>query len=184
MRTLSMLGWLAMPAALIVTVLACGAPKPPEGANEVKTDEPPKTDETAAPPAPAPAASASGGGGAKSANTYDKEHTEVVLKRAARSVKDSCGEAKDESGVATGPWGKVTVQVMLGRNGRSKGVTIPASHADKPVGRCMTNAFTNLTFPPWAGEDTQVDWEVELTPPAPPPAPSGSAKPAPPPKKK
>ena len=99
-------------------------------------------------------------------------------------MKESCGEAKDESGAATGPWGKLTVQVKLGRNGRSKGVTVPASHADKPAGRCITNAFTGLIFPPWAGEDTDVDWEVELVAPAPPPAPSTPPKGAPPPPKK
>ena len=33
-------------------------------------------------------------------------------------------------------------------------------------------------LPPWAGEDTPIDWEVELVqPPAPAPATSGSAKP-------
>ena len=50
----------------------------------------------------------------RSKNTYDKDGTEVVLKRAGRAVKDSCGDARDETGVATGPWGKITIQVMLG----------------------------------------------------------------------
>ena len=145
--------------------LGCGEAKPPAGANDVKPgDEPKPDDPPVAPPKPSVPDPAK-----KSANEYDKENTDVVLKRAGRSAKDSCGDAKDDSGAATGPWGKVTIQVMLGRNGHSKAVTVPASHAEKPVGRCIVNAFSNLTFPPWAGQDTQVDWEVELVQPAAPP---------------
>lgn len=96
---------------------------------------------------------------------YDKEGTEVVLKRSARMVKDNCGQAKDENGKATGPWGKVTIQVMLAPNGHSKGVTVPAPYQGKPVGNCIEKAFANLSFPPWSGSDTQVDWEVELVDP-------------------
>lgn len=162
--------WLGV---MSVCMLACGEPKPPETANDVKSTDEPKADDTPPPPpkpsTPDPTK--------KSSNEYDKEHTEIALKRAGRSVKDSCGEAKDDNGVATGPWGKVTIQVMLGRNGHSKGVTVPASHADKASGRCIVNAFSNLAFPPWAGQDTQIDWEVELVQPAPPP-------PTTPPKKK
>jgi hypothetical protein len=117
-------------------------------------------------------AKASSGGGAKvneapakRTDQYDKEATDIPLKRAARQVKDNCGQAKDDTGKATGPWGKVSIQVMLGHNGHSKEVTIPAPYSDKAVGRCIEKAFTNLTFPPWAGADTQVTQEVELVEP-------------------
>jgi hypothetical protein len=103
---------------------------------------------------------------ARRTDQYDKEATEVVLKRAARQVKDNCGQTKGDDGKATGPWGKVTIQVMLGPNGHSKGVTVPAPYQGKPVGNCIEKAFTNLTFPPWAGSDTPVDWEVELVDPS------------------
>jgi len=96
---------------------------------------------------------------------YDKEATNVALKRAARQVKDNCGATKDENGKATGPWGKLTVQVQLGHNGHSQGTTVPPPYAGKPVGNCIERAFKNLTFPPWQGADTQVDWEVELVEP-------------------
>jgi pyruvate/2-oxoglutarate dehydrogenase complex dihydrolipoamide acyltransferase (E2) component len=171
MKTLSLLGCFVAPTALVVaaSLFACGAPRKAETANEVELA---KTDETA--PTPPPAATPAG----RSKNTYDKDGTEVALKRAARAVKDSCGDARDESGVATGPWGKLTIQVVLGHAGRVKEVTVPASHADKPAGRCISNAFSGLIFPPWAGEDTPIDWEVELVQPAAPaPATSGSAKP-------
>jgi hypothetical protein len=80
-------------------------------------------------------------------------------------VKDNCGQAKDDTGKATGPWGKVSIQIMLGHNGHSKEVTIPAPYGEKPVGKCIEKAFTNLTFPPWAGADTQITQEVELVEP-------------------
>jgi hypothetical protein len=103
---------------------------------------------------------------AQSGNTYDKENTEVVLARAARQVKSNCGAAKDEEGKATGPWGKVMVKVTLGHNGHAKTVAVPPSHEGKPAGKCIANAFSILIFPPWSGQDADVDWEVELIPPA------------------
>lgn len=118
-----------------------------------------------------PAKSSSGGATVHEApsqlrhDSPDKDATEVPLKRATRQVKDNCGAARDDNGKATGPWGKVTIKVMLGHNGHSKEVTIPEPYNDKPVGRCIEKAFTNLTFPPWSGPDTQVDREVELVEP-------------------
>ena len=98
-------------------------------------------------------------------NQYDKEATEVVIKRAARQVKENCGHAKDDTGKATGPWGKATLQIQLGAAGRWKGVTIPPPYQGKPVGNCVEKAFSNLTYPPWGGADTEVSWEVEMRPP-------------------
>jgi hypothetical protein len=102
---------------------------------------------------------------ARSGGSYDKESTEVVLTRAARQVKSNCGAAKDDDGKATGPWGKVNVKITLGRNGHTKAVSVPSPHDGKPVGKCIANAFSILIFPPWSGQDTDVDWEVELAPP-------------------
>lgn len=99
------------------------------------------------------------------ADQYDKEETEKVLRRAARQVKENCGATKDENGKATGPWGKLTVQVQLGHNGHSKGITVPAPYTDKPVGSCIEKAFSGLSFPPWGGSDTAVDWELEVVQP-------------------
>jgi len=96
---------------------------------------------------------------------YDREATEAVLRRAARQAKEHCGSAKDEDGKAKGPWGKTTVSVDLGHNGHSRGVTIGPPFDGKPTGRCVLQAFANLTFPPWNGPDTQVTWEVELVQP-------------------
>jgi hypothetical protein len=123
----------------------------------------------------ATATSSGGGGGgggpkvnegtAKSHDVYDKENTDVVLARAGRSVKDNCGHSANDEGKVAGPWGKVTIQVLLGHNGHSKSVVVPEPNAATPSGKCIMQAFSNLTFPPWNGQDTQVDWEVELVKP-------------------
>jgi hypothetical protein len=170
-------------------VIGCGAkPKqvgeyPAENGGEgapKSNEETPKW-EGAAPPPPPLESKPSGGGGGTGAGTgargvneaprqrsdqYDKEATEVVIKRAARQVKENCGAAKGDDGKASGPWGKATITLQLGANGRSKGVTVPAPYQGKPVGNCVEKAFTNLTFPPWGGSDAEVSWEIELVNPA------------------
>jgi len=159
-----------------VGLSACGDKKKAKDPSDDKpayTDETPKWEGAGPPPDP-PSSKPSGGGSSSGTineapkqrtDQYDKEATEVVLRRAARQVKDNCGAAKDDNGKAVGPWGKTTIQVQLGRNGHSKGTTVPAPYQGKPTGNCVEKAFTNLTFPPWQGADTQVDWEVELVEP-------------------
>jgi hypothetical protein len=142
-----------------------------ENGNKTSPEETPKWEGATAPPPPSDEPKPKAGGGVQEAPTrrtdqYDKEATEVVIKRAARQVKENCGAAKDDSGKATGPWGKATLQIQLGKNGHSKGVTVPAPFQGKPTGNCIEKAFTNLTFPPWGGSDTEVSWEVELLNPA------------------
>jgi hypothetical protein len=155
-----------------LSLAGCGPSKPPKDpADEVN---PPQQDDTpkweGASPQPTTTSASSGAppvkeAGERRSDQYDKEATEVVLKRAARQVKDHCGAAKDDNGKASGPWGKVTIQVTLGRNGHSKGVTVPPPFEGKPTGKCIVQAFSNLTFPPWAGSDTQVDWDVDVVQP-------------------
>jgi hypothetical protein len=103
---------------------------------------------------------ASGKGG------YDKDAVEAELKRAARQIQKNCGSATDDEGHATGPWGKTTASVVLGRNGHVKQASVPSPYAGKPVGDCAAHAFEKIQFPPYAGEtDVSVDWEVELVQP-------------------
>lgn len=97
--------------------------------------------------------------------SYDRAQLEVVLKRAARQVKANCGAATDDTGSATGPWGKTTVTVKLGHNGHSKGAAVPAPFDGKATGRCAAQAFSNLIYSPFPGADTDVDWPVELAKP-------------------
>lgn len=159
-----------------VALVACGDKQEAKDPADVKpADDTPKW-EGSATPSQAPESSkpsSAGTSGARPVNEaaprrsdqYDKEGTEIALKRAARQVKDNCGHAKDENGKATGPWGKTTIQVQLQHNGHSGTVTVPPPFTDKPSGKCIEKAFTNLQFPPWAGADTEVPWEVEVVEP-------------------
>lgn len=157
-----------------------GEDKPPAGNDDTPKWEGATDEDKAARPASKPSggsssggstATSSGGGavvnegGSRRHDQYDKEGTQVALKRAARQVKDNCGQAKDENGKAIGPWGKVTIQVALGANGHTKGTTVPPPYQGKPVGTCIERSFMNLSFPPWTGGDTSIDWEVELVEP-------------------
>ena len=175
-------------ACVLGGTFACGAkkePKDPSDTPPASNDETPKWEGASATRSSSsssggsssptdeakPASTQASSGGAVQETSkpktgqYDKEGAEIALKRAARQVKANCGQAKDDSGKAIGPWGKVTIQVQLGHNGHSKGTTVPSPYQGKPVGNCIEKAFTNLQFPPWAGDDTQVDWEVELVEP-------------------
>lgn len=177
MRASCILFRVVVTGAIVACATACGGgakpePKDPTDAKPAGTDEPSKWEGATNPKPEDAKPSSSGKGGAvvneaatRRSDQYDKEATEVVLKRSARQVKENCGAAKDEEGKATGPWGKLTLQVQLGHAGRSKGVVVPPPYAEKPVGKCIEKAFANLIFPPWAGQDTQVDWEVELVQP-------------------
>jgi hypothetical protein len=95
---------------------------------------------------------------------YDKEGTEIVLKRAARLVKANCGAATDEDGKASGPWGAGSMTLVLGHNGHMKDVSIGSPFDGKPTGRCAIQAFKLLTYPPWAGSDMTIDYAVEIAP--------------------
>jgi hypothetical protein len=97
--------------------------------------------------------------------SYDRAELEVILKRAARQVKSNCGGATNDDGVVAGPWGKTTITVKLGHNGHSKGGTMPAPYDGKPTGKCVVTAFTNLIYAPFAGEDADLDWPVEIVKP-------------------
>lgn len=167
--------WLKVSGICVVAggLLACGGsnkePKAPSDAPS-QTEETPKWEGATNPTPEDPKPKSSSAGAVQEAPTkrsdqYDKEATEVVLKRAARQVKENCGHAKDDSGKAVGPWGKATLQIQLGHNGHSKGTTIPAPYQGKPTGNCVEKAFTNLTFPPWQGQDAEIFWEVELVEP-------------------
>jgi hypothetical protein len=163
---------------LALALVACGPTKPPEDASSASSEkkddgtqsvkwEGASKDDMQSRKQEAPAGSQAATPTVKEDrhDQYDKEATEVVLKRAARQVKANCGHAKDENGKASGPWGKVNVSVQLGHNGRGKGASIPAPFEGKPTGRCAVQAFSNLTFPPWSGDDTTVEWEVEIVEP-------------------
>ncbi len=119
------------------------------------------------PPKPTQVAptAATGVTGQKRADEYDKEATDEQLTRAAKQVKEHCGRATDENGKASGPFGKVKITIVLGRNGHPKQVNLPANFEGKPTGKCVNQAFLALIYPPWSGSDATVEWDIELVQP-------------------
>lgn len=162
-------GLLASAGALAILLglfgQACGGGEP---AKDPSTDPTTKPDDTApkwdsnSQPSAKPTATDPN---ARSGNVYDKEATEIVLKRGERQVKENCGHAKDGDGKASGPFGKTTITLLLGHNGRMKEVKVQAPFDGKPTGNCIVQSFDNLIFPPWAGADTPVEREVEVVKP-------------------
>jgi len=135
---------------------------PDPAGDETPPPKAPKADADQPAPAAAPASDAPSAGGPP----YDKDAVEIELKRATRQVKANCGSATDDDGAATGPWGKTTASVTLGRNGHVKQVTVPAPYDGKAVGVCIVHAFQKIQFPPYGGSvDVAVDREVELKKP-------------------
>ena len=97
---------------------------------------------------------------------YDKDSVEIELKRASRQVKANCGSATDDNGTASGPWGKTSAAVTLGRNGHIKEVTVPAPYDGQPDGVCAVNAFKKIQFPPYSSAtDVVVQWDIEFVKP-------------------
>ncbi len=175
---------------LATAAIACGGPaEPANGANDANgadagtaettttpasTDDPaPKWDSSSSAATATPTAGASGGPSTNSTtpnahrtDVYDKEATEIALRRAAVQVKKNCGQAKNTDGKAVGPWGTTQVQVTLGHNGHTKGVSVADPYNGAPTGKCVTQAFSLLSFPPWDGPDTTIPWDVEIVQPS------------------
>jgi hypothetical protein len=156
-----------------MSLVACGGSKPANDASGTPTaqdgTEPAKWDSSSTtnePKKPAGATKLPDSAPKRKDSEYDKEQTDIVLARAAKQVKANCGEAKNEDGKAEGPWGKTKITVVLGHNGHTRSAQVGAPYEGKPVGRCMVQAFSNLTFPPWAGQDTTIEWDVEAVQPA------------------
>jgi hypothetical protein len=101
-----------------------------------------------------------------SGTPYQKDAVEIELKRASRQIKANCGSATDDNGTASGPWGKTTAAVTLGRNGHIKEVAVPAPYSGQPEGDCAVNAFKKIQFPPYASSsDVILQWDIEFVKP-------------------
>ena len=161
----------------------CPAGTTLKGSDCLPNDDAPKGDDASpsktsathdedSPPSSGSGSGGSGGGGSSSspsstpATPYDKDAVDIELKRAARQVKGNCGAATDENGSATGPWGKFNANIVLGRNGHIKTVTIPPEYDGKPAGVCVVHAFQKIQFPPYAASsDSAIDFEIEISKP-------------------
>jgi hypothetical protein len=122
-------------------------------------DDAPSGRSAAAPPSSDSPPSGSG-------TPYQKDAVEIELKRASRQIKANCGSATDDNGTASGPWGKTTAAVTLGRNGHIKEVSVPAPYSGQPEGDCAVNAFMKIQFPPYASSsDVILQWDIEFVKP-------------------
>jgi len=143
----------------------CG---PPATSSSHSSDESSSSSDTPSGGSAATSAQSEGPPSAPSGSStpYQKDAVEVELKRAARQVKANCGSATDDNGTASGPWGKTTASVTLGRNGHIKDVSLPAPYDGQPDGTCAINAFKKIQFPPYASSsDVVVQWDVEFVKP-------------------
>jgi hypothetical protein len=158
--------------SVVFAFVGCGGATPPPDSAASESSgssshaaSPPKSDDDG--PTPAPAATtdstpAPSGGG----TPYDAPSVEIELNRALVQVKKNCGSATDENGAATGPWGKTSIGVTLGRNGHVKQVSLAPEFDGKPTGVCTQNAFMKIQFPPYAGStDAVVTRDVEIPKP-------------------
>lgn len=135
---------------------------------------PPARIATAAEPVATPAPAEVTPEPAEKKSRLDEEYTASQLKRATAFSKANCGAATNESGQRKGPWGKATVSLKIGRNGRPRDVTIAPPHAGTPTGTCVIHAFEALIFLPYPGDHDEAR-EVEVAieePPPPAPAPT------------
>ncbi len=98
----------------------------------------------------------------------DEGYTTMMLNRASAFSKTQCGAATNDAGQLKGPWGKASVTLKVGRNGRPFDVVIGAPHAGTPTGNCVVHNFEALIFLPYPGDhDETREVEVVINPPAP-----------------
>jgi hypothetical protein len=104
---------------------------------------------------------------ARAEQTFDEEEVNLVLTRAARQAQANCAKARNADGRIAGPWGEVTVTVVLNHaSGRLKDVFVDDAFDDTPTGRCVEGAFKLLVVPPWSGKDRTLERLVTLEKPA------------------
>jgi hypothetical protein len=120
--------------------------------------------------------SGSGGGGSSSSGgssagaggekvKYDKEMVDSLLKRSAERVKNNCGNATEEGGAKSGPYGETTVSVTVSHTGWISNPTVPAPFNGTAVGNCIVNSFDRKQFPPFGGQDVIVTVPVVVVDP-------------------
>lgn len=96
------------------------------------------------------------GAGSTRAQKTDAEGNKVAIDRAVRQSVE-CGKIHTE-----GPHGEIVVRMTLGSNGKISNVVIPSSHDDKPIGKCIRQAFEHEVIPTWQGADATGEAKVTL----------------------
>jgi hypothetical protein len=99
--------------------------------------------------------------------SFDEEEVNLVLTRATRQAQANCAKVRNAEGRMAGPWGNVTVTVVLNHtSGRIKDVFVDDAFDDTPTGRCVEGAYKLLVVPPWSGKDRTLERLVVLDKPA------------------
>ena len=99
--------------------------------------------------------------------SFDEEEVNLVLTRATRQAQANCAKVRNAEGRMAGPWGSVTVTVVLNHaSGRIKDVLVDDAFDDTPTGRCVEGAYKLLVIPPWSGKDRTLERLVVLEKPA------------------
>lgn len=96
------------------------------------------------------------GAGSTRAQKTDAEGNKIAIDRAVRQSVE-CGKIHTE-----GPHGDIVVKMTLMANGKIANVIIPSSHDDKPIGKCIRQAFEHEVIPTWQGADTTGEAKVTL----------------------
>jgi hypothetical protein len=104
---------------------------------------------------------------ARADQSFDEEAVNLVLTRATRQAQANCAKVRNAEGRMAGPWGDVTVTVVLNHaSGRIKDVFVDDAFDDTPTGRCVEGAYKLLVVPPWSGKDRTLERLVTLEKPA------------------
>lgn len=155
-RTTRPTTWLLCGAALSA-MSACYSPSvpPTTPAKNPLDDAPPAepSSEAAEPAGPNDIATKKG--------KFDDAMAKVTLARAAKNAHSCIAMAgKDD------PRGDTTVTVTFSGTGKTTKATIPAPYDGTEIGKCATRAFVAIVFPPFDGDDVNVDQAVDLSPDA------------------
>ena len=90
---------------------------------------------------------------------FDKEQTEMELKRATRSAETCTGVVEAKA------YGEIEVTITFQEDGTVRQVAVPAPHDGTPLGDCITRAYEAVIVPPYSGGDQIMSWKLTLKKP-------------------
>lgn len=90
---------------------------------------------------------------------FDRQQTQVSIARGARQAAE-CAKIH-----TTGPFGDVSVKLVIDNVGKISDAVIPAPFEGTPMGKCVEMAFEHEYIPPWDGPDETMEATVSLKKP-------------------
>jgi hypothetical protein len=98
---------------------------------------------------------------AEKKRAFDRNQTEMELKRATRSA-ESCPGVVAEQEKKDHPRGETRVSVTFQEDGTVRQISIPSPFDGTPVGDCVMRAYKSVIIPPYTGGDQIIDWDLSL----------------------